>query len=164
MLEVASEKLTEREIDAIVTGFLFGATRRGHGSPIACRGDPPFAPLSDANTVEVEEGAAARDRERTKALFPKDWGPFHSSPQRMFCDESVGHEKYLLSLLALRQWNREIQRFAAWGQPDTTKPWNYPDLPPKAQRNDGRNHQELWGSRQYAPCLLFYLNDQYRPT
>jgi single-stranded DNA-binding protein len=42
----------------IVTGFLFGATRGGHGSPIACRGGhPPYAPLSDANATEVEEVA-----------------------------------------------------------------------------------------------------------
>jgi len=43
----------------IVTGFLFGATKGGHGSPIACRGGPPHAPLSDANAVEAEDEAAA---------------------------------------------------------------------------------------------------------
>jgi single-strand DNA-binding protein len=39
----------------IVTGFLFGATSRGHESPIACRGDAPHAPLSDANAAKAKE-------------------------------------------------------------------------------------------------------------
>jgi len=39
----------------IVTGFLFGATSGGHGSPIGCRGDTPHAPLPDANAAESEE-------------------------------------------------------------------------------------------------------------
>jgi single-stranded DNA-binding protein len=39
----------------IVTGFLFGATSGGHGSPIARRGEPPHAPLSDANAAKAEE-------------------------------------------------------------------------------------------------------------
>jgi hypothetical protein len=43
----------------IVTGFLFGATHGGHGSPIARRGDRPHAPLSDANAAEAEEEVAA---------------------------------------------------------------------------------------------------------
>jgi len=43
----------------IVSGFKFGATRGGHGSPIACRGDPPYPPLSDANAREAEAEVAA---------------------------------------------------------------------------------------------------------
>jgi single-stranded DNA-binding protein len=43
----------------IVTGFLFGATRVGHGSPIACRGKPPYPPLSDADAAEAEEEVTA---------------------------------------------------------------------------------------------------------
>ena len=39
----------------IVTGFLFGATSGGHGSPTACRSDPPNAPLTDADAIETEE-------------------------------------------------------------------------------------------------------------
>jgi single-stranded DNA-binding protein len=43
----------------IVTGFLFGATRGGDGSPIVCRGNPRCPPSSDANAAEDEEEVAA---------------------------------------------------------------------------------------------------------
>jgi single-stranded DNA-binding protein len=50
--------VSQRGNTFIVTGFLFGATRGGHDSPIAGRGDPPYAPSSDANAAEAEEEVA----------------------------------------------------------------------------------------------------------